>query len=275
MEWSKLKNMILLMLVFVNVILLLLVGSQARMDSRYQAETKEAALAVLEQGGISFLLEELPNNLSLPVVTVTRDRSNEAAVAAALLGEVSLQEENEVRPRYSGQNGTAEFSMNGGFTITLSPGVRTLEGRDYEKSSQACLEAMGFSGILADKALEDAETVLTYFQSWEGSPVFSCPAVLRWEGTELVCIEGARLEGTAAASAQEELLSTTTVLVRFLAGVNAGGYVCSQIEEMTPGYRFSSSTTRQVQLIPVWRFTTDTGVYYVDALTGAFSPAES
>ena len=72
MEWSKLKNVILLMLLCVNAILLLLVGSQARVSTRYQEETKEAALSVLEQGGISFLLDELPDDLTLPVVAVTR-----------------------------------------------------------------------------------------------------------------------------------------------------------------------------------------------------------
>ena len=274
MEWSKLKNVILLMLLCVNAILLLLVGSQARVSTRYQEETKEAALSVLEQGGISFLLDELPDDLTLPVVTVTRDRSNESAIASALLGEVTLQEQNEVHPRYSGQNGTAEFSMNGSFTITLQPGVYTLDGHDYDKSSQSCLKTMGLSGTLADKRLDGSETVLTYFQNWEGAPVFSCPVTLRWQGEDLIQIEGSRLDGTAASSAEEELLSTSTVLVRFLAVVNAGGYVCSRIEDMTSGYLSNSTTTRQVQLTPVWRFTTDTGAYYVDALTGDFTPAE-
>ena len=274
MEWSKLKNVILLMLLCVNAILLLLVGSQARLNTRYQEETKEAALSVLEQGGISFLLDELPDDLTLPVVTVTRDRSNESAIASALLGEVTLQEQNEVRPRYSSQNGMAEFSMNGSFTITLQPGVYTLDGHDYDKSSQNCLNTMGLSGTLADKRLDGSETVLTYFQNWEGAPVFSCPVTLRWQGEDLIQIEGSRLEGTAASSTEDALLSTSTVLVRFLAGVNAGGYVCSRIEDMTPGYLSSSTTTRQVQLTPVWRFTTDTGAYYVDALTGDFTPAE-
>ena len=88
MEWSKLKNVILLMLLCVNIILLLLVGSQASQDKRYQAETRQAAQAVLEQGGIDFTLDEFPDDLALSVTTVTRDRTGEAGIAAALLGEV-------------------------------------------------------------------------------------------------------------------------------------------------------------------------------------------
>ena len=40
---------------------------------------------------------------------------------------------------------------------------------------------------------------------------------------------------------------------------------------MTSGY-LTKGTARQVQLTPVWRFVTDTGTYYVDALTGEFTP---
>ena len=50
MEWSKLKNVILLMLLCVNAILLLLVGSQASQDRRYQAETRQAAAPRLSEG---------------------------------------------------------------------------------------------------------------------------------------------------------------------------------------------------------------------------------
>lgn len=275
MEWSKLKNVILLMLVCVNVILLLLVGSQESRDHRYREETLQAVQEVLEKGGITFGLDEVPEDLSLPLVTVNRDRDSEAAVAAALLGEVTLQGESEVRPRYAGEGGTAEFSMNGSFTISLQPGVRTLEsGEDYDEASQACLEAMGFTGTLEDLEMNGSDALLTYCQSWDGSPLFSCSVSLYWQGEDLIRVEGQRLDGTVTASSNTELLSTTTILVQFLAGINEGGYVCSRIDDMTAGYLTSSNTTRQIQLTPVWRFLTDTGTYYVNAVTGEFTPLE-
>ena len=275
MEWSKLKNVILLMLVCVNVILLLLVGSQENRDHRYREETLEAVQQVLEKGGITFGLDEVPEDLSLPLVTVTRDRDNEAAVAAALLGEVTLQGESEVRPRYTGPGGTAEFSMNGSFTIFLQPGVRTLKsGQDYEAASRECLQTMGITGTLEDLEMSGSDAVVTYCQSWEDSPLFFCPVIFYWQGEDLVRVEGQRLDGTVSESSNTKLLSTTTILVQFLAGITEGGYVCSRIDDMTAGYLTSSSTTRQVQLTPVWRLLTDTGTYYVDGVTGAFTPLE-
>ena len=273
MEWSKLKNVILLMLVCVNLILLLLVGTQAGQDRRYRDETRQAAVQVLEQGGVTYALEEIPDDLTLPVLTVTRDRSGEADMAAALLGEVTQQGESEVRPRYVGPGGSAEFSMNGSFTIALQPGTWTREpGQDYEQASARCLEAMGFSGVLQDFVLAGDEAALTYCQQWDGAPLFSCAVTLSWSEDSLLQVEGQRLAGSAAAS-EQSLLSTPTILVRFLEGVNKGGYVCSRIDQMTCGY-LSSGNSRQIQLNPVWRFTTDTGAYDVDARTGDFSPAE-
>ncbi|UQT47460.1 hypothetical protein M5E87_21105 [Flavonifractor plautii] len=85
-------------------------------------------------------------------------------------------------------------------------------------------------------------------------------------------MEGQRLSGTVTSSSEEETLSAATVLVRFLAGVTEGGFVCSRIDEMNAGYLIVSGTTRPVELTPVWRITTDSGAYYVDAITGELSP---
>ena len=274
MEWSKLKNVILLMLVLVNAALLILVGAQTRRASRYTEETRQAALTVLEQGGISFDLEDFPDDLSLPFLTVTRDRTGESAVASALLGQVTQEEGSEVRSRYSGSGGTAEFSMNGSFSIALEPGTWALQaGEDYQQASADCLTAMGFSGLLESQAVQDGEQVLTYRQQWDGYPLFSCQVTLHWSDGQLLLVEGQRLDGSATLSSNTGLLSTSSILIRFLAGLNKGGHVCSRITDITHGY-LSSGLSRSVQLTPVWRIATDTGVYYINGLTGDFTSLE-
>ena len=114
------------------------------------------------------------------------------------------------------------------------------------------------------------KAVLTYYQNWEGGtpPVFlPVQVTLLWQDDTLLRIEGQRLSGTITSSSEEETLSAATVLVRFLAGVTEGGFVCSRIDEMNAGYLIVSGTTRPVELTPVWRITTDSGAYYVDAIT--------
>ena len=147
MEWSKLKNIILLLLVSVNAFLLILVGVQESRAARYEEDTRQAAVRVLEQSGITFGPERVPQEAGLSPLTVTRDRESEAIVAQTLLGDVSREGENDVRHRYSSVQGTAEFSMNGTFSVRFQPGAWAKEHeRSYEDASQSCLERIDFQG---------------------------------------------------------------------------------------------------------------------------------
>lgn len=274
MEWPKLKNIILLLLVCVNAVLLVLSAMQAGRSARYAEETRQAAVQALAQGGISFELERLPQDLSFSPLLVTRERESEAEVARLLLGEVLRQDENDVRHRYASQSGTAEFTMNGSFSVQFqSDGWVKEHERSYEDASRSCLERMGLSCSLVSAEVNGSSAALTFCQEWEGVPIFSCLITLNWQGDELVRIEGQRLSGAAVPS-EGAPLSTAGILIRFLAGVNEGGYVCSRIVEMTPGYLISGSS-RPVELTPVWRIGTDSGDYYVDAITGVLTPAGS
>lgn len=268
MEWSKIKTIILLMLVGVNVSLLLLIGLRVGRGVLYEDETRQAVVQVLERGGITFELEQVPKDITLSTLTVSRDRDSEAGISRLLLGDVTQTGESEVRPTYSGPGGTAEFSLNGSFTITFEQDRwRCQPGQSPSDASLSCLEQMGFQGTLEQSVTQGNVTVLTYFQTWEDTPVFSCRVTLTWDGQTLTAIEGSRLAGEVESSGSQHLLSTPTILMRFLASVSEGGSVCSRIESMAPGY-LTSGSGRSVQLVPVWRILTDTGAYYVDAVSG-------
>lgn len=268
MEWSKIKTVILLMLVGVNICLLLLVGVRLGRGALYEDETRQAAIQVLERGGIEFAPDQVPRDIDLPTLTVTRDRDSEAETARTLLGDVTQTGESEVRPSYSGAGGSAEFSMNGSFTVELTQDrFQRQTGQTLDEASLDCLEQIGFSGVAEQSVTRDDTTVLTCFQTWEDAPIFSCRVSLTWEGDTLVRMEGSRLAGTEESAITQPLLSTPTVLMRFLSSVSEGGSVCSRIESMAPGY-LTSGSGRAVQLNPVWRILTDTGAYYVDAVTG-------
>lgn len=273
MEWSKLKNIILLLLVCVNAFLLLLVGMWEGSGARYQEETRKSAVATLQRSGIAVNLEHLPREMALQPLLVNRDQAAELETVRALLGQVEQTGGSELRPRYSGLNGSAEYSADGELSVQFATGAWfRQEGQSYEKASEECLERIGFHGELIEQEQADGQVRLTYCQQWKGTPVFSCTLTLTWSGEELRSIEGQRLSGTAEETAGETPLAVSTALIRFLAGINEGGYVCSRIDSMTAGYRLSSSV-RPARLDPVWRLSTDSGDYYVDAATGTLSLA--
>lgn len=272
MEWSKIKTVILLMLVGTNVFLLLLVGLRIGRGALYEDETRQAAVQVLERSGIEFGPTQVPKVIQLPTVTIARDRDSEHTVAQQLLGDVTQTGESEVRPAYSSTAGTAEFSMNGSFSVSFTQDLwRCQEGESLDAASQSCLEQIGFSGILEESVHLGTSSNLTYCQLWEDTPIFSCQVTLFWKDDVLTSLEGSRLAGEITASSTQTLLSTPTILMRFLASVSEGGSVCSRIESMSPGY-LTGGSGRSVQLTPVWRILTDTGAYYVDAVTGTVAP---
>ena len=274
MEWSKIKNIIILILVGLNVFLLALVAVRESKSAHYQEEARAGVLSALERSGIQFLPEKVPADMELTPLTVTRSREREQSMAQALLGPVEREDTGgSVRVVYTGTGGTASFSSDGRFSFELNDQALATEGDTPARAGAACLEQMGLQAVLVETRSEGEDTLLIYRQNWEEVPLFSCQVILTYRDGTLRRIEGEYLEG-AAVPAQGKSLDTLTVLVRFLAGMNESGYVCSRIDAMTAGYLSSVSAARPVvQLTPVWYITTDTGSYYLDALTGALTQA--
>lgn len=276
MEWSKIKNIIILVLVCLNVLLLALVTIREGKSAHSQEETREGIIAFLEKNEIAFLPETLPEQPALSPLTVTRSRDHERAMAEALLGAARREDMGgSVRVVYTGAGGTAAFTSDGHFDFTLAEDTRTAAGDGLTRDGADCLALLGLQAMLVETRTDGTETCLDYLQTWEGVPLFSCPITLTYQDGALRRMEGIYLDGTAAPAAGDPL-DPPTVLLRFLAGMNDAGYVCSRIDGMTSGYLSSVSAARPVvQLSPVWRIDTDTGAYYVDALTGALSRVEA
>ena len=88
MEWSKIKNIVLLMLLAVNLFLLVLVADQERKSAVYQEEARTGAVEILAAANIHMDMEALPPESRLHTMAVERDRTTEDTMAKALLGMV-------------------------------------------------------------------------------------------------------------------------------------------------------------------------------------------
>ena len=87
MEWSKVKNIIILLLLLVNGFLLVLVGMRREETENYQASALAQAVEVLERSGIQVFQEGLEDALDMSPLSVERNLEREGALAGALLGE--------------------------------------------------------------------------------------------------------------------------------------------------------------------------------------------
>lgn len=275
MEWSKLKNIILLILLLVNLFLLIMAGVQKQGSAQSQEQALADAVAVLERNGIQLHSEQFPEELKIRSMSMQRDREQETQLAQALLGACAVSNLGGGRYSYESGIGSAEFRSNGNFSIVFSDGVPIVGGAGHEQEHAREITArLGLSGVIAEQSEADEGAVhVVLYQTWQDIPVYSCRIVLQYREGELCAISGQRLMGEPQAAASEEtLISVPTALMRILNGVNDMGDVCSEIVGMTPGYQMTNPA-EGTKMNPVWYVVTDTGAYELNAVTGKLERA--
>ena len=252
MLWSKIKTIILVLLLIVNAALLGLVGWQALRSSAMTAETRQRMVTILNGNGIAYLPEQVPGEMPLtPVrVAVVPPGENEAGL---LLGEIQDVASVGARTTYTGQRGAAEFSDSGELRAAFP-------AEDVDQ----VLTLLSSVGVELFPLGEEG-----YAQLWQGRPVLGRPVGLtQAEGVWQVSLR--RLAGEAEPLAPERrAMNAVTTLTRFLEALNRGGYVCREIRALYPAWMASGTLT--VTLTPCWCVETDAWPwrYAVDAYTGA------
>ena len=262
MEWSKLKNIILLILLATNLFLLFLVGYRNWNTARYESGARSDALTVLAKNGIAMDKEALPKDALLSTASVSRDREGEADLLAPLLGSVSGQALGGSQFLYSGEKGQVYFRSRGDFAVSLEPEAYPLSGSMADHAREV-LALMGFHGSVTDVTGTAQNGSVTLVQLWEDTPVLNCTVRAVYRSGSLVSASGTRLSGTPAVTGSAEL-SAVTGLLRFLELFTDTGDVCSRVNVMRGSYQLSSGPSDPATLTPVWYFETDTGTYTLD-----------
>lgn len=270
MSWSKLKTIIIYILVLLNLFLLGLVGMNRLRAKRYEEAALSEAAAVLEHNNIAVDRSGLPGEIDLQTATVARDIEKEGRLVRILLGEDVL-----VSPAgggmyvYRSAAGEADFRSNGEFTVTFGqPQEEAPAGAD---SPRALMKTLGLR-VWESWETEDSATAA---QSLEGAPVYSVGSSGQALGVtyvydaqgKLSSVSGRIFPGKLTADQESEKpLSLSTALISFFGFLSDSGDVCREIRKVSPVYRVAAAGD-PVRLTPAWQFTTDTGEYFLDACT--------
>ncbi len=275
MESSKLKNIVLTILIITNVLLLGLVVIQ-RMEGRQQRQRAiQDAVDLLAQQGITARAEDMPGGELPSPMTVERSGEWEQEVFAALLGEDVTLTQRGLVSLYTGALGAAEVRGDGGFSVAFTPGAYPLpQGEDMETHARLLVQRLGFDAALSGREDERVHVIQLYTASDPRAafPIFSCAVTVEYRDGQAVSMEGTHLPGAPAPDRQAgEPLSTETLLVRFRAGIIDSGDACTAIHSATQGYVLSGDGSGALRLTPVLRLETDTNLYLVNALNGEVS----
>lgn len=269
MAWSKVKNIMILLLLLVNAFLLVLVGMRQGESRRYQDAALTQAIGVLEQNGIQVETQALGSAQGLYAQLVERDLEREGALAAALLGE-EVEPENQGGGlyRYLGSRGQVSIRAGGVLTAQLNPDV-SWHTQDPQAQAADLLGDMGVEARQSGAQLDRGTGTVCFYQLWQGQPLFSCQVVFTYEQGRLTGLEGTLLAAAPGqGTGQGQTITLPTALLRFLDAVVRGGEVCSRITAMQPGYLMAQSFSGSASLTPAWRIDSDTADYYLNAVTG-------
>lgn len=268
MEWSKVKNIIILILLALNGILLFLAAGREYEYRRYQEKARTEVLTTMAANGVSLKADVLPEDAVLPALQLERESMQfEPEQVEALLGPCRREDESGgIRVAYTGEKGRMDAFSSGRFTVEFRSGTMVLGDRDAEAYGAGVLEQLGCESELVAREEDDGELRLTFRQIWGGIPVFNCESHLTYRDGELQRMEGRRLCGTAAAASQEKMITVPTLLIRFLSQRNESGRMFSKITHIEAGYQAAS--VRPFSLMPVWYIETDTGAYILSGTDG-------
>ena len=244
METGKLKTIVILILLCVNLAFCGILLAERMDTAAGTAQSRNELTKVLAGLGISLDADALPADAPMTRYTVSRDPETEQALVIALLGEADSEDQGGNIRRYENENGWARFRSGGVFEINTSAAGASLESR---------LRSSGI-GIVR----EADSYICTAGDVW----VFNCRFSLSQRAGGIY-LSGRFLPGSLTAGERTDVTDAATLLLRFHDGVRDAGGVYAEIREILPGYLLNV-TASSMELLPVWRITTDGGVWYLD-----------
>lgn len=270
MDTSKIKNIIILILLLLNAFLCAAVISDRSRTRSAQAEAWDAAVAAMEKAGIS-VSEEISGEIETPsVYSLRRDMDSEQKWLEQVLGSVSRSDLGGNIWFYSSDKGQASVRGTGECDILLNADACET-GRDMEKTALRFMRQLGLEPD-ADGARTSAGTdgsgTVELGCIWQGCRVYNAQMSFTFNDEYLMIVSGTRIFEHSVPESRNKVMDELSVMMRFLEVVGEQGFVCSSLNGLEAGYIFSVAVSGEGTLNPVWHFTTDTGEVYINAVTG-------
>lgn len=263
MQWGKVKNILITILLAVNLFLL---GnfSMKIWQKQQDVQNLEADVERL-LSGCGMALDaafRLPRDSELPALSLDRSRADEENTAVAILGEVTERtEQDDGTVRFAGADGTVEWRADGTVQADCATGAETPDGD--AAALRLARRLCAAWGLQAEDAVFTSQNgTVTVTGTVAGLPVHNRGLSLRFYGTGRAALTGRWSFGTpyTTVRASGTPCIAADALLDFAARSEQQGCVL----DMTVGYRMQTDSSRRTQLTPTWKITTDQGEYLVD-----------
>lgn len=266
MKTTRLKNIVILILVIANVFLMLLLVMRYR-DMREARENMIGEVVTLfESNGILLSRQIVPEDVALDTIHLSRDTQQERALAEAVIGPASSVDAGGGLYRYYNPNGTFLFRSNGAFEC-----IASMKVDDALRFCEEVCAAFGYAGVEStlDAAASGEVTAMRISRSC--GKVFNCKVTFTFEKGTLTAVGGFYAPDGSTAVAVERPVSAVSALVKFLDYRNSAGIVCTEVSYMESGCLLQSGASVPLRFVPVWHIATPSGSFYVNQTSGEVS----
>ncbi len=269
MSTSKSKNIIIIALLILNIILLATVIFD-RTETKREKNAEIAALElVMEQRGIS-ISDEVDFDIAAPAsCSIKREEKKDDKMISKLIGSFYREDMGGNVIFYSSDIGQSILRGTGEIDLIFNedlPGVNS----DYAQSVAKYMKRNGveISKELAEVSLlSDGASVIAPCML-DGYCVYNSKLNFTISGEKLMMINGTRIFDGEVTVRNEELIDSVSAMMLFLDIVRSDGYICSIVKGLEAGYFMNVAVSGECTLRPVWRVSTDTGVIYINAVSG-------
>lgn len=271
MPASKLKNLVILILVLANAFLLLLAVPLRAQRSQEEAAAAAQLQSLFARCGVSLDPAAMPESRTLYTLEFSPDEDAALPAMQALLGEMVFIEEDSTRylTTYRSEQGACRLSRNGALSARLTG--RAAAG-DLSRAAEEELTNMGVELAYVDQPQRSSAGVysVTAVQKLLEVPVFSAAATLTFHNGVPGRLAGTLYFDTENLFRTDDLpcITCADALVVFLDSRDELGWVGAAVTELTQGYlRAETASAAVVRLTPGWRIATDAGAYWVNGMT--------
>ena len=164
------------------------------------------------------------------------------------------------------------FRATGGVDLQYY-GITAPKSDDPEKTALEMAKKLGVTVQNSEDSVsvsvkEDDSTVVEVCCSFMGAQVVNCRLSFTFKYGKLLSLSGTRPLSEVTSESMTNVIDVPTVLMRFIELTQEKGHVCSVLEQLELCFLQSSSASGGGSLSPVWRISTDTGDFYINAQTG-------
>lgn len=262
MQWSRVKSILILILLLVDGFLIINIAGKYVSNYYRTTENAHNIMEILERRSIAASFD-LPETHTLPVLQIDRSRADEDKFAAGLLGTelVRTEQPDGGTVYYESAYGDLNWRDGGVVAGTLKPEDYRKPEDDTEAQAYAksILQQAGITAAL-DWNCEGLTATASFLTA--GVPVFNRELTLVFKEKEIELM-GWWTFGMPYITKSGNYVNflATDALFYFISKNDV-----ARIDGMQLGFLLSESGGGRVQMTPGWRVETNTGSFFVDSL---------